>query len=173
MDRWLGNARRVRPAYLGIFWEGLCSTVDVNWHDDDDEKIWIAIWRSSRLSWAKFEKVWKWMFLVMASIDVQVMAVGIAVEFCSHLVHSFSVSPGTNRISRVSSSLTRMGSSVLSGITLTKFGGIIVLGTAKSQIFQVCCTSPTLFYIINVICRFIIQKDMSKWCHLTYKRVPQ
>ncbi|XP_011685137.1 PREDICTED: Niemann-Pick C1 protein-like isoform X2 [Wasmannia auropunctata] len=30
-----------------------------------------------------------------------------------------------------------MGSSVFSGITLTKFGGIIVLGFAKSQIFQV------------------------------------
>lgn len=30
-----------------------------------------------------------------------------------------------------------MGSSVFSGITLTKFGGIIVLYFAKSQIFQV------------------------------------
>jgi len=30
-----------------------------------------------------------------------------------------------------------MGSSVLSGITLTKFGGIVVLGFAKSQIFRV------------------------------------
>ncbi|CAH2044145.1 unnamed protein product, partial [Iphiclides podalirius] len=66
-----------------------------------------------------------------------VMAVGIAVEFCSHLVHSFSVSPGATREQRASEALTRMGSSVLSGITLTKFGGIIVLGTAKSQIFQV------------------------------------
>ncbi|KAI5637789.1 patched family domain-containing protein [Phthorimaea operculella] len=65
-----------------------------------------------------------------------VMAVGIAVEFCSHLVHSFSVSAGDCRISRASNALTNMGSSVLSGITLTKFGGIIVLGTAKSQIFQ-------------------------------------
>ncbi|KAJ2940417.1 hypothetical protein O0L34_g97 [Tuta absoluta] len=66
-----------------------------------------------------------------------VMAVGIAVEFCSHLVHSFSVSAGDCRISRASNALTTMGSSVLSGITLTKFGGIIVLGTAKSQIFKV------------------------------------
>lgn len=31
-----------------------------------------------------------------------------------------------------------MGSSIFSGITLTKFGGIIVLGFAKSQIFKVC-----------------------------------
>jgi len=33
--------------------------------------------------------------------------------------------------------LVNMGSSVLSGITLTKFGGIVVLGFAKSQIFRV------------------------------------
>lgn len=66
-----------------------------------------------------------------------VMAVGIAVEFCSHLVHSFSVSMETSRLDRASESLAKMGSSVFSGITLTKFGGIIVLGFAKSQIFQV------------------------------------
>ncbi|XP_061379170.1 NPC intracellular cholesterol transporter 1 isoform X2 [Danaus plexippus] len=66
-----------------------------------------------------------------------VMAVGIAVEFCSHLVHSFSVSAGAGRIARASAALTTMGSSVLSGITLTKFGGIIVLATANSQIFKV------------------------------------
>jgi len=30
-----------------------------------------------------------------------------------------------------------MGSSVLSGITLTKFGGIVVLAFAKSQIFSI------------------------------------
>lgn len=66
-----------------------------------------------------------------------VMAVGIAVEFCSHLVHSFSVSMENSRLERASESLVKMGSSVFSGITLTKFGGIIVLGFAKSQIFQV------------------------------------
>ncbi|XP_052755080.1 NPC intracellular cholesterol transporter 1 isoform X3 [Galleria mellonella] len=66
-----------------------------------------------------------------------VMAVGIAVEFCSHLVHSFGVSRAGGRAARAAHALARMGSSVLSGITLTKFGGIIVLGTAKSQIFQV------------------------------------
>ncbi|KAM3957916.1 Niemann-Pick type C-1a isoform 1-T1 [Aphomia sociella] len=66
-----------------------------------------------------------------------VMAVGIAVEFCSHLVHSFARSRCGGRAGRAADALARMGSSVLSGITLTKFGGIIVLGTAKSQIFQV------------------------------------
>ncbi|XP_039275354.1 NPC intracellular cholesterol transporter 1 isoform X4 [Nilaparvata lugens] len=66
-----------------------------------------------------------------------VMAVGISVEFCSHIIHSFAMSVKENRIKRVSEALVKMGSSVFSGITLTKFGGIIVLWFAKSQIFQV------------------------------------
>lgn len=66
-----------------------------------------------------------------------VMAVGISVEFCSHLVHSFSVSVEDSREKRAADALTKMGSSVFSGITLTKFGGILVLGFAQSQIFQV------------------------------------
>lgn len=66
-----------------------------------------------------------------------VMAVGISVEFCSHLVHSFSVSIYETREKRAADALTKMGSSVFSGITLTKFAGILVLGLAKSQIFKV------------------------------------
>ncbi|XP_065355610.1 NPC intracellular cholesterol transporter 1 isoform X2 [Calliphora vicina] len=66
-----------------------------------------------------------------------VMAVGISVEFCSHLVHSFSISTEGTRERRAADCLTKMGSSIFSGITLTKFGGILVLAFAKSQIFQV------------------------------------
>lgn len=66
-----------------------------------------------------------------------VMAVGISVEFCSHLVHSFSVSVEETRERRAADALSKMGSSVFSGITLTKFGGILILGFANSQIFQV------------------------------------
>ncbi|XP_037927352.1 NPC intracellular cholesterol transporter 1 isoform X3 [Teleopsis dalmanni] len=66
-----------------------------------------------------------------------VMAVGISVEFCSHLVHSFSISVEGTREKRAADALTKMGSSIFSGITLTKFGGILVLAFAKSQIFQV------------------------------------
>lgn len=80
---------------------------------------------------------WWHITLNAVSLVNLVMAVGIAVEFCSHLVHSFSVSVESSRVDRASDALTRMGSSVFSGITLTKFGGIIVLGFAKSQIFQV------------------------------------
>lgn len=80
---------------------------------------------------------WWHITLNAVSLVNLVMAVGIAVEFCSHLVHTFSVSVESSRVERASDALTRMGSSVFSGITLTKFGGIIVLGFAKSQIFQV------------------------------------
>lgn len=80
---------------------------------------------------------WWHITLNAVSLVNLVMAVGIAVEFCSHLVHSFSVSMKTTRLERAADSLTQMGSSIFSGITLTKFGGIIVLGFAKSQIFQV------------------------------------
>lgn len=41
------------------------------------------------------------------------------------------------KIYRASDALAKMGSSIFSGITLTKFGGIIVLYFAKSQIFKV------------------------------------
>uniref|UniRef100_T1IQG2 SSD domain-containing protein n=1 Tax=Strigamia maritima TaxID=126957 RepID=T1IQG2_STRMM len=65
-----------------------------------------------------------------------VMAVGIAVEFCSHITRAYAVSVQDSRLLRTKESIVNMGSSVLSGITLTKFGGIIVLAFAKSQIFR-------------------------------------
>ncbi|XP_018568156.1 Niemann-Pick C1 protein isoform X3 [Anoplophora glabripennis] len=80
---------------------------------------------------------WWHITLNAVSLVNLVMAVGISVEFCSHLVHSFSVSVKPTRVERAADALTRMGSSIFSGITLTKFGGIIVLYFAKSQIFQV------------------------------------
>lgn len=66
-----------------------------------------------------------------------VVAVGISVEFCSHLVHSFGTSMEETRVQRAAEALTKMGSSIFSGITMTKFAGILVLGFAKSQIFKV------------------------------------
>ncbi|KAF7992770.1 hypothetical protein HCN44_005114 [Aphidius gifuensis] len=66
-----------------------------------------------------------------------VMAVGISVEFCSHIVHSFATSVMETKTERAANALINIGSSVFSGITLTKFGGIVVLGFAKSQIFKV------------------------------------
>lgn len=64
-------------------------------------------------------------------------SVGIATEFCTHLIHHFVMSEELVKRERARDSLVNIGVSVLSGITLTKFGGIIVLGFAKSQIFRV------------------------------------
>ncbi|GAB6029705.1 hypothetical protein CHUAL_005427 [Chamberlinius hualienensis] len=66
-----------------------------------------------------------------------VMAVGISVEFCSHTTRAFAVASRGNRVERATYALSHMGSSVLSGITITKFVGIVVLAFAKSQIFQI------------------------------------
>ena len=66
-----------------------------------------------------------------------VMAIGISVEFCSHIARAFAVSTERTRIRRAHDAIVHMGSSVFSGITLTKFGGIVVLFFAHSQIFQI------------------------------------
>ncbi|KAH3710433.1 hypothetical protein DPMN_069915 [Dreissena polymorpha] len=66
-----------------------------------------------------------------------VMAIGISVEFCSHIARAFAISIEHSKVDRAKDALAHMGSSVLSGITLTKLGGIIVLAFAKSQLFQV------------------------------------
>ncbi|XP_077246845.1 uncharacterized protein LOC143886669 [Tasmannia lanceolata] len=82
---------------------------------------------------------------VMAVLKIQlnavsvvnlVMSVGIAVEFCVHITHAFSVSNG-DRGQRAKEALSTMGASVLSGITLTKLVGVIVLRFARSEIFVV------------------------------------
>ncbi|KAI1290194.1 NPC intracellular cholesterol transporter 1 [Halotydeus destructor] len=65
-----------------------------------------------------------------------VVGVGISVEFCSHLVRSFVISTEPSRVLRAKECLAKMGSSVLSGITLTDCG-ILILAFAKSKIFQV------------------------------------
>ena len=68
-----------------------------------------------------------------------VITVGLAVEFCSHIAYDFvhSRTASADRLERAQNSLAHVGSSVLSGITLTKFIGISVLAFAHSQIFQV------------------------------------
>ncbi|PAA67812.1 hypothetical protein BOX15_Mlig006344g2 [Macrostomum lignano] len=66
-----------------------------------------------------------------------VMALGISVEFCSHMVRAFTVSEEPTRLLRARECFIHMGSSVFSGITLTKLGGIVVLGFAKSQLFRI------------------------------------
>ena len=51
-----------------------------------------------------------------------VMAMGIGVEFCAHLVHAFMEERGASE-DRAAAALGDVGAAVLSGITLTKFAG--------------------------------------------------
>ncbi|KAA0186140.1 hypothetical protein HAZT_HAZT000394 [Hyalella azteca] len=65
-----------------------------------------------------------------------IVAIGISVEFCSHTTRAFAVSEKENRIERAKAAIIKMGPSVLSGITLSDMG-VVVLAFANSQIFQV------------------------------------
>ena len=66
-----------------------------------------------------------------------IMSVGIAVEFSAHIVKSYVSSPHTCPIRKAKFALVTTGPSVFSGITLTKFVGIVVLAFAKSKLFEV------------------------------------
>jgi len=65
-----------------------------------------------------------------------VMAIGISVEFCIHITVAFMRYKGT-RDARVRKAMVNVGSSVISGITLTKFSGVLVLAFTSSAIFQI------------------------------------
>ncbi|KAK9082242.1 hypothetical protein Syun_014997 [Stephania yunnanensis] len=82
---------------------------------------------------------------VMAILNIQlnaisvvnlVMSIGIAIEFCVHIIYAFLASTG-DRESRMKDALSTMGASVFSGITLTKLIGVIVLHFARSEVFVV------------------------------------
>ncbi|XP_030527101.1 NPC intracellular cholesterol transporter 1 [Rhodamnia argentea] len=82
---------------------------------------------------------------VMAILKIQlnalsvvnlIMSVGIAVEFCVHITHAFSVSSG-DKDQRMKEALVTMGASVFSGITLTKLVGVLVLCFSRTEVFVV------------------------------------
>nr|CAH8861848.1 unnamed protein product [Trichobilharzia regenti] len=77
-----------------------------------------------------------------------VVALGISVEFCAHIVRSFVVSVSPTRVGRAKEALNEMGSSILRGITLTKLGGIVVLAASKSRLFQI-------FYFRMYLCMIL------------------
>eukprot|EP00066_Takifugu_rubripes_P008881 XP_003975414.1 PREDICTED: Niemann-Pick C1 protein [Takifugu rubripes] len=104
-------------------------------------ELWAAVTVSITIAMIlvnMFGVMWLWgISLNAVSLVNLVMSCGISVEFCSHIVRAFSISLMTSRVKRAEEALAHMGSSVFSGITLTKFGGILILALSKSQIFQV------------------------------------
>ncbi|KYO48265.1 NPC intracellular cholesterol transporter 1 [Alligator mississippiensis] len=104
-------------------------------------EVWAAVVVSITIAMIianMFGVMWLWgISLNAVSLVNLVMSCGIAVEFCSHVTRAFTVSTKSSRVERAEEALSHMGSSVFSGITLTKFGGIVVLAFSKSQIFQI------------------------------------
>ncbi|XP_060875869.1 NPC intracellular cholesterol transporter 1 homolog 1b-like isoform X2 [Metopolophium dirhodum] len=66
-----------------------------------------------------------------------VMAIGIMVEFCGHIIFHNAKSIISCPIQRATHSCVEVGSSVFSGITLTKFAGLAVLGFANTPVFKI------------------------------------
>lgn len=64
------------------------------------------------------------------------VSIGLCVEFCIHVAHSFVHSHGS-RVDRAKKALISMGSNVFSGIAMTKLCGVVVLAFASSEIFTV------------------------------------
>ncbi|XP_050748729.1 NPC intracellular cholesterol transporter 1 [Gymnogyps californianus] len=104
-------------------------------------EVWAAVVVSVTIAMIiinMFGVMWLWgISLNAVSLVNLVMSCGIAVEFCSHVTRAFTVSTKGSRVERAEEALSHMGSSVFSGITLTKFGGIVVLFFSKSQIFKI------------------------------------
>ncbi|XP_048474448.1 LOW QUALITY PROTEIN: NPC1-like intracellular cholesterol transporter 1 [Rhincodon typus] len=74
-----------------------------------------------------------------------VTAVGISVEFVSHLTRSFAVSTKKNKVERAKEATYTMGSAVFAGVAMTNLPGIIVLYFAQSQLIQV------FFFRLNLV----------------------
>ena len=80
--------------------------------------------------------VWGIKFNAISLVNL-VVAMGIGVEFCGHVIIKFSNLRTGTKIERASEALVTTGSSVFSGITLTKFAGVVILAFTKSKLFQV------------------------------------
>ncbi|XP_015745684.1 NPC1-like intracellular cholesterol transporter 1 [Python bivittatus] len=74
-----------------------------------------------------------------------VTAVGISVEFISHVTHSFAVSTRPTKLERSREATINMGSAVFAGVAMTNLPGIVVLAFAKAQLIQL------FFFRLNLI----------------------
>jgi Niemann-Pick C1 protein len=84
-----------------------------------------------------------WGFMALWGVDVNavsvvnvMMAVGISVEFCIHIVKSFLYAAGSGS-QRAKHAVSEVGAAVFAGITLTKFFGVVPLAFAHSMVFEI------------------------------------
>uniref|UniRef100_A0A672MRJ0 NPC1 like intracellular cholesterol transporter 1 n=1 Tax=Sinocyclocheilus grahami TaxID=75366 RepID=A0A672MRJ0_SINGR len=74
-----------------------------------------------------------------------VTAVGISVEFVSHLTRSFALSIQPTKVERAKEATANMGSAVFAGVAMTNLPGIVVLAFAKAQLIQI------FFFRLNLV----------------------
>ncbi|KAK2513098.1 hypothetical protein Q9233_015728, partial [Columba guinea] len=74
-----------------------------------------------------------------------VAAVGISVEFVSHITCAFAHSTQPGRVARATEATVNMGSKVVSGVAMTNLPGVAVLAFAKAQLIQI------FFFRLNLI----------------------
>lgn len=74
-----------------------------------------------------------------------VTAVGISVEFVSHMTRSFALSTKHTRVERAKEATAKMGSAVFAGVAMTNLPGILVLAFAKAQLIQM------FFFRLNLV----------------------
>ncbi|KAM9368606.1 NPC1-like intracellular cholesterol transporter 1 [Phaethornis superciliosus] len=74
-----------------------------------------------------------------------VAAVGISVEFVSHITSAFTRSAQSSRRDRAAEATVTMGSKVVAGVAMTNLPGVVVLAFAKAQLIQI------FFFRLNLI----------------------
>ncbi|XP_029770594.1 NPC1-like intracellular cholesterol transporter 1 [Suricata suricatta] len=91
-----------------------------------------------------FMALWGISYNAVSLINL-VTAVGISVEFVSHITRSFAISTRLTRLERAKEATIFMGSAVFAGVAMTNLPGILVLGLAKAQLIQI------FFFRLNLL----------------------
>ncbi|XP_060488003.1 NPC1-like intracellular cholesterol transporter 1 isoform X1 [Panthera onca] len=91
-----------------------------------------------------FMALWGISYNAVSLINL-VTAVGISVEFVSHITRAFAISTRLTRLERAKEATIFMGSAVFAGVAMTNLPGILVLGLAKAQLIQI------FFFRLNLL----------------------
>nr|XP_043883085.1 NPC1-like intracellular cholesterol transporter 1 isoform X1 [Solea senegalensis] len=88
--------------------------------------------------------LWNIDYNAVALINL-VTAVGISVEFVSHMTRSFALSVKGTHVERAKEATANMGTAVFAGVAMTNLPGILVLALAKAQLIQI------FFFRLNLV----------------------
>ncbi|KAH0622987.1 hypothetical protein JD844_030872 [Phrynosoma platyrhinos] len=88
--------------------------------------------------------LWGVSFNAISLINL-VAAVGISVEFVSHITRFFAVCTLPTKVERAKEATVNMGSAVFAGVAMTNLPGVVVLAFAKTQLVQL------FFFRLNLL----------------------